>query len=219
MSLTIVSTPIGNISDITLRAIEILEAAEIVIGEEHRMVSTLLKRLGIQNKEIYLLNEHSKADDVKELKDLIKSKSVALVSDCGTPGFCDPGWQLIKECRNSGIKITSSPGASSLMTLLSLSSEKIETFTFLGFLPQDKELRSPAIKKIATIKDNIFVMDTPYRMNSFLAELADVLPTHRALIGMDLTYENEEIYEDTLKNLAQKIPKAKREFVLLIYKR
>lgn len=218
MSLTIVATPIGNPGDITLRAIEALENADIVVGEEHRVVSTLLKKIGVTGKEIYLLNEHSKADDVRELLDFAKSKSIALVSDCGTPGFCDPGWQLIKECRNSGIKVTSAPGASSLMTLLSLASEKIETFTFLGFLPQDKEKRGPAIKKLATIKDHIFVMDTPYRMNSFLEELAAAMPARRALIGVDLTSDNEEVYEDTLRNLSQKISKSKREFVLLIYK-
>jgi len=141
MPLTIVATPIGNFEDITLRAKRLLDQADVVIGEQHRAASTLLKKVGLQQKEIYELNEHTKPNDLKELVDLCKSKNAVLISDCGTPVFCDPGAQLIKKLREQNIPITTAPGASSLMSLLSLSSRPIKDFYFVGFLPAETSQR------------------------------------------------------------------------------
>ncbi|MCB0351594.1 MAG: methyltransferase, partial [Bdellovibrionales bacterium] len=143
--LFIVATPIGNYSDITLRALELLKTCDILIGEEHRVASTMLKKLGLEQREIYLLNEHSNKKDIDELVKLCAEKNVALISDCGTPGFSDPGAELIERCRKNNIQVSSAPGASSLMTLLSLSSQRINQFVFVGFLPANNEARVEAL--------------------------------------------------------------------------
>ena len=217
--LTIVSTPIGNEKDITLRALEVLKSADIVIGEEHRPTSTLLKKLGIEKKEIYLLNEHSKKDDLYELLDFCRDKNVALVSDCGTPGFSDPGADLIRICRQKNISVTTAPGASSLMALISLSSQKLTEFVFLGFLPADKNSRDQVLLKLKGETRPWIVMDTPYRLKPLLEQLAEHFPKDRALLGLNLTQENEAAIEGTFPELLAKCPYEKAEFILLRYSR
>src|SRR5947207_403646 len=118
MSLHLVAVPIGDPGDITQRAIATLAAADIVVGEERKEVSKLLKALGVQGKRMELLNEHSKDSDVTELAGFCRELKVALVTDCGTPGFCDPGARLVAACRSQNTAMTTVPGASSLMCLL-----------------------------------------------------------------------------------------------------
>lgn len=217
MPLSIVATPIGNLQDITLRALEALRACDILIGEEHRVASTLLKKLELPQKEIYLLNEHSKRRDIEELVVLCKYKNVALISDCGTPGFSDPGADLVHACRQKGITITSLPGASSLMTLLSLSSKKITQFLFIGFLPAKKEEREAAVEKLKTESRAWIIMDTPYRLPSVLGDLARVMPNEKALLALSLTQENEMILEGPFQELRKKCPYESAEFMILKY--
>src|SRR5438046_298584 len=105
MSLIVVSTPIGNLGDITLRAIETLKEADVIICEEFKPARVLLKRLGILEKELFQLNEHSRPGDLDELIQLCQSKKVALISDCGTPGFSDPGADLVNACHEKKINV------------------------------------------------------------------------------------------------------------------
>jgi len=135
-TLYIVATPIGNMGDITLRAVETLRSVDAVICEEYKPGSTLLKRLEINDKELILLNEHNEAEKAAELLPrLLNGESFALISDCGTPVFSDPGAYLIQLASSSGITVTPLPGASSLMATLSLLDTKIERFVFAGFCP------------------------------------------------------------------------------------
>src|SRR5438045_691923 len=115
MSLFVVATPIGNYADLSLHAIDVLKSCDLVIGEEKREVELLLKRAGAFPKSYELLNEHSRPADVEKLVLECAHKTVALVSDCGTPGFCDPGADLVHLCRKKGISIKALPGPSSLM--------------------------------------------------------------------------------------------------------
>jgi 16S rRNA (cytidine1402-2'-O)-methyltransferase len=218
--LAVVSTPIGHPKDISLRALEVLQEAEVVIGEERREASTLLKKLNVPPKDLYLLNEHSTVADVRELVELCRHKKVALISDCGTPSFYDPGYQLVRECRRLNIPVTSIPGASSLMTLLSLVSEKVTQFYFAGFLPADNELRQQRFKQLMLMPDALVLMDTPYRLQKLLTELDAKTPRRHILLGLNLTQEQELVIEGTASELlqklsAQKIEKA--EFILLLY--
>ncbi len=121
MSLFIVATPIGNPKDITLRALEELKNADLIIGEEKRELFRFLKPLELHEKKVAFLNEHTQPRDFEELVSACEDENVCLVSDCGTPGFCDPGSELVAACRKKGIAVTPIPGASSLMTLLSVS--------------------------------------------------------------------------------------------------
>ncbi len=215
--LKIIATPIGNPADITLRAIESLKSADVVIGEERREVSTLLKRLGVENKEIQLLNEHTTDAEVVDLLKLCRQKTVALVSDAGTPGFCDPGARLVSACRAEGIQITSLPGASALMCLVSLAGSQMKNFIFAGFPPAERDQRAEVLSHYATEKNAVVLMDTPYRLAKLLSELAGFAPERRALLGMDFTLETELILEGTLKHLAMQVEDRKAEFMILLY--
>ncbi len=217
MSLSIVATPIGNPGDITLRALQTLRECDVVIGEERKEVSKLLKAVDIQNKEIYLLNEHSRDADVAELLSFCRNRNVALVSDCGTPGFCDPGARLVAACRSAGVPVTTMPGASSLMCLLSLSGQRLDQFLFRGFLPAERESRMAAVNELARETRTVVLMDTPYRLEKLLNELATRFPKRRGLLGLDFTTSTEEIHEGELPALAQKVSGRKAEFMLLLY--
>lgn len=217
MSLHLIATPIGNRQDITLRAIDALKNAEIVIGEERREVSRLLKSLGISDRRLELLNEHSKPAEVRALAELCREHAVALVTDCGTPGFCDPGARLVAACRSQGIATTPLPGASSLMCLLSVTGHSMQEFLFRGFLPTKRDVRGLALRELAHEKRPVILMDTPYRMGRLLAELAERFPERRALLGCDFTQESETIVEAHLKDLPGLMGQRKAEFILAVF--
>jgi 16S rRNA (cytidine1402-2'-O)-methyltransferase len=225
--LYVVATPIGNWDDITVRARQILANCDAVIGEELRQASTLLKKIGAEksNDKIYLLNEHSKPADLKELVELCAEKNVALISDCGTPGFADPGPALVKLCRSRKIAVTALPGASALTTLLSLTSEPVREFVFFGFLPQENVERDRAMAKLRAEPRPWILMDTPYRIIATLEQLAQHFPNERALLGLDLTQESEKVFEDSFAALIKQVRaiagagKFAAEFMLLKYAR
>ncbi len=218
--LHVVALPIGNLEDITLRAISLLKNADIIIGEERRELIPLLKHfeVDIHSKDLEFLNEHSDKEDLLHLKNLCKERNVVLVSDCGTPVFCDPGSSLIALCRKENIAVKTAPGASSLMSLLSLSSQKISQFHFAGFLPREKDERMKEIKKLSQSKASFIVMDTPYRLKATINQLALVMPSRKALLGCDLTFEHELVLEDTLSKINSQIKDGdKKEFIVLVY--
>lgn len=227
MPLYIVATPIGNPEDISLRAIKIIKNAAVVIGEEPKELRAFLKAVGVplhktedpqaaQPPELFFLNEHSQNSTVKELKEICKQKSVVLVSDCGTPGFCDPGADLVSLCRQEQISVTPIPGASSLMTLISVSGYRLKEFVFIGFLPAQTELRAKRILELKKERRPFVIMDTPYRLAKTVTELATALPEKRGVLGVNLTCANELILEGSLRSLEQKTQLAKGPFVLLV---
>lgn len=217
MSLELIATPIGDPGDITLRAIETLRAADIVIGEERRDVSTLLKRLGLEGKRMELLNEHTRDEDLGDLLSLCRESRVALVTDCGTPGFCDPGARLVALCRSSRIPVRPVPGASSLMCLLSVSGSDMREFLFRGFLPAAREERTAALAELARERRPVILMDTPYRMGRLIEELAAHFPSRRVLLGCDFTQPAESIFEARASDLPTLVGDRKAEFILALY--
>lgn len=217
MSLTLVPTPIGHSGDWTLRAITALKEADLVIVEEFREGSTYLKQLDITSKKMEQLNEHSSDEDIDDLLNLCKEKNVCLISDCGTPNFCDPGAKLVQLCRQNRISVKSLPGASSLMTLLSLSSQRLNEFVFVGFLPAEKTARSEKLKALKTEKRPMVLMDTPYRLKKLVEELSAQMPKRLALLALDLTQETENILEAKLEEMPKQIGDTKAEFLILIY--
>lgn len=221
MSLFIVSVSIGNSLDISLRAIEILKSSEVIIGEEQRIVSGILKNLNIFNKKIELLNEHSTYKDILYLKDLCKKGQVAIISDCGTPNFCDPGYDLIKACRKDHVFVSAIPGASSLMCLLSLCGRKVDEFIFKGFLPRKKDQRDRFLNEIKKNNKTQIIFDTPYRLQKTINELNNVCPEREAILGIELTTENEKVLENKIKIINKELCNlsiTKGRFVLIIYK-
>jgi 16S rRNA (cytidine1402-2'-O)-methyltransferase len=216
--LTLVSVPIGPVEDITLRAIKEIKSADVVIGEESKPLFQLLKALEIPRPpQVEFLNEHSKDVDLEFFVQLCSDKKVVLVTDCGTPGFCDPGAELVRLCRKKNIPVTAAPGASSLMVLLSLSGVDLKEFYFRGFLPAKNELRQQELAKLKTMKIPIVMMDTPYRFQAFLKDLQTALPDHLVVLGMDLTQSSERVYSGPLKKMKLEELPEKSEFILLVY--
>lgn len=218
MSLIVVSVPIGNLGDITLRALQSLKDAELYIGEERKPMFRLLKELGVETPQNYeLLNEHSTPADIKALAAKCGEVRAVLMSDCGTPGFSDPGAELVNECRRQRIPVTANPGASSLTTFLSLCGVRLTEFNFAGFLPRETEERLDYMKSLANVRRPTVVMDTPYRLKKTLEECREVLPNRRFVLGMDLTKDSEKILAGSIGEILKHYDGQKREFLLLVY--
>ncbi len=215
--LYLVATPIGDISEISLRALEILKNADLVICESTKEASKLLKSHGLKAKEYRVLDEHSRPDDHLELLEICKEKIVALVSDCGTPGFCDPGAELVGLCRRNKVVVKSVLGPSSLMGLLSLAGRKVPQFHFRGFLPAENEERKRSWLELKKTKDAIILMDTPYRLGKLLAETKEHFPGRPVLLTINLSQENEMVLEGRIEDVVNAWNQEKAEFMLLLY--
>ncbi len=218
MPLYIIATPIGNSEDISLRALNQLKAADVIILEERKEGAAFLRQHGISGKPLEILNEHTSSSiNLKNLSELCLRKNVALISDCGTPGFADPGAALVDLCRKLQIPIHSLPGASSLTTILSLSSRYLDSFFFRGFLPANTSERQRELEILSKNKLAIVLMDTPYRLQKTLADLKEHFPQRVLLMGLDLTKETELVLEGTPQQIEKNLPLKKAEFIVLIY--
>ncbi len=217
MPLYVIATPIGVQTDISARAIETLKNCTAVIGEDHKNTSRFLKFSGVPQKEIYPLNEHSRAADLPELCDLARERQVALISDCGTPGFCDPGADLVRLCRQKNIRVQSIPGPSSLMSFLSVCGHRLDQFYFRGFLPADNNERLRALEKLKKTETPVIVLDTPYRLKKLLSDIQKISPNSKVVLGIELTTPQEQILEGSAEVVLNKLAIEKAEFILLIF--
>lgn len=217
--LYIVSTPIGNYDDITLRAINILQEVDFIICEEYKEAKRLLHHLKIE-KELHSLNEHNEKEFSFDLLKLIQEKkSAALISDCGTPLFSDPGITLVNLCIESGIEIIPIPGASSLMAALVGSGFNINKFYFAGWLSPKSDLRKKELLRLKGIKELIIIMETPYRLKSILNDITKVFSEKtKGVIAFNLTLPTEQFYRGSIKDLLKLVEEKnlKGEFVLMI---
>ena len=218
-SLYIVSTPIGNYRDITLRALDVLKAVDAVVCEEYRQGSTLLKKLELPKKELMLLNEHNEQEMAAEIAQiLLNGKDLALISDCGTPAFADPGTHLIQLATEYQIPVIPVPGASSLMTILAVSPLPMEEFYFAGFLPRKSELRKPRLYKLSKMRIPVILMDTPYRLGKLLVEVRQAFGKNRTItLALDLTLSSEKIYHGAVNDIIPQVGNRKSEFMLIVH--
>lgn len=214
--LWVVATPVGDPGDLTLRALEILKTCDVVICESTKETSRLLRHHGITGKNYELLNEHSEPVDVLKLADLCKHKTVALVSDGGTPAFCDPGADLVARCRKLGIEVKPALGASSLMGLLSLAGRRLDQFVFRGFLPAETEERRKALRELQKEKRPVVLMDTPYRLKKILADMEEHFPQRVLFLVRDLSLPGEKCLEGKASELRKICGDDKAEFMLLL---
>lgn len=217
--LFLVATPIGNFDDITLRALSVLRAADLIVCEERREGQRLLSHFGIQ-KPIETLNEHNEAAASHHLLQyLLQGKQVALISDCGTPVFSDPGQLLVQKVVERKIRVVPVPGASSLMPALTVSGFSIDQFLFYGWLSPKKERRRAELRQLQQEKRTIVLMDTPYRLAPLLRDLADTFgDSRRCCIAFNLTMTDEEILRGTPRSLFADLARSERkgEFVIII---
>ena len=201
MPLFVVATPIGNPKDFSLRALEVLKSADLIIGEELKVLRQTLKAAGVQGTQLDQLNEHSDAKDITHFVEACRTQTVALVSDCGTPGFCDPGAELVAACAQQNVEVRPVPGASSLMTLLSVCGVRLQTFLFFGFLKKKNEDREKALAELKKERRPFIILETPYRSAKFLEDLKNSFPNAKCVLGLDLTAETETVIRAQCKNL------------------
>ena len=199
--LYIVPTPIGNLEDITLRAIRILKECDLILAEDTRNTIHLLKHLQI-DKPLKSYHQHNEHKIVQEIVDLIQhGKNIALVSDAGTPGISDPGFLLVRECITAGIDIETLPGATAFVPALVNSGFPCDNFIFIGFLPIKKG-RSTKIKSLQEETKTLVLYESPYRLVKTLEELKNSLGVDRkASVSRELT----KIYEETKRGTLQEL--------------
>ena len=218
-TLYLVSIPIGNYDDITLRALQVLKMVDVVVCEERTEGLRLLRHYEIE-KQVETLNEHNEHAAASVMIDVMKKeKSVALISDAGTPVFSDPGRVLVEKAIRHNIKIVPVPGASSLLPALIVSGFPIKEFLFAGFLSPKRERRLTELRILRKEQRTIVLMDTPYRLVQLLRDMADVFgETRRVCVAFDLTLASEEIIHGTAPNLYQKFLKEEKkgEFVVVL---
>jgi 16S rRNA (cytidine1402-2'-O)-methyltransferase len=217
--LFLVSTPIGNYDDITLRALKILQEVDYIICEEYKIAKRLLSYYKIE-KELLQVNEHNEKENSNEIINLLKNgRNLALISDCGTPLFSDPGNYLVTLALNNNIRVIPIPGANSVIQALSGAGFKINKFYFFGWLSAKNEMRKNELKKISKIKDVIVLMETPYRLQKLLSEISQNFhPNTYVVLAYELTKENEFYFRGTINEI-YKIATEKNlkgEFVLII---
>ncbi len=217
--LFVVATPIGNYKDISLRALEVLKNSDAVACEEFRLGSTLLKKLGLGEKKFIILNEHNEKEGTEEvIQALLSGQSIALISDCGTPAFADPGTCLIKRCLEYGISVSAIPGASSLMTAISLSPLPLKEFYFAGFLPRTESERRERLAFLKSLRMPIIFMDTPYRMGKLLGEITlNFGKNHLITLAVDLTMPAESLLHGPVDEVSQRVKDRKGEFILILH--
>ena len=217
--LYIVATPIGNLSDITLRALETLKAVDFILCEDTRVTKNLLDHYQI-SKPLISYHQHSDEKKVKEIKELLEQgKNLALVTDAGTPGISDPGEKLVssltmKQCNN--VTMTPIPGPSAVITALSISGFKSDRFIFMGF-PPHKNKRQKFFKEVADNKYTTVFYESNHRIKKCLDSLKEVLqPEKQIVVCRELTKQFESIYRGTIEEILKMDIKEKGEFVIVV---
>ncbi len=219
--LTIVPTPIGNLKDITFRALEVLQSVDGIICEDTRRTSLLLNHFDIKKPLIVIndYNESSKVDLV--LNKLISGQNLALVSDAGTPLISDPGFKLINQCLKNNIEIDSLPGPTSITTSLALSGLPTDKFIFLGYLPEKPGHRKEMIVKITKLKEvfksTYIIFVSPYKLIKTLEELELELGNIEVVLEKELTKIHQTVIRDSISNILAKLKTQppKGEYILL----
>lgn len=216
--LYIVATPIGNLEDITLRAINVLENVDLIAAEDTRHTLKLLNHLNISKPMIsyHRHNEKLRVDVLlKELKD---GKDIALVSDAGTPGICDPGEEIIKKCIEEKIKVIPIPGACAMINALITSGIDTSEFSFLGFLPLNKKNRKNKLEEIKNSNKTIILYEAPHKLKNTLNDLKDILKDRKIVIAREITKIHEEYIRGTVDEIFKIVDNLKGEMILIIDK-
>jgi len=215
--LFVVATPIGNLEDITLRAIRTLKECDFILCEDTRRAKILLKHYGIE-KPLISYFEGNEEKRIPEVIDLLKEgKNIALISDAGTPLISDPGYRLVKRCREEGIDVLPVPGPSAVIAALSVSGLETDRFMFLGFPSQKKGKRRKLLEEIKDFEGSIVFYVSPYDIREFLEEALEVLGDRRVCICREMTKLFEEYLYGKLSEVKDKV-KEKGEFVVVVGK-
>jgi 16S rRNA (cytidine1402-2'-O)-methyltransferase len=217
--LYVVATPIGNLADITLRALGVLAAADLIACEDTRVTSGLLRHYGIATRLVAYHDHNAAQQRPRLLAALAEDKAVALVSDAGTPLVSDPGYRLVAEAREAGHRVIPIPGASAVLTALVASGLPTDTFLFAGFLPVKSGPRAERLAALASVPATLIFFESSQRLAATLAAMAEAFGANRrATVGRELTKLFETVVSGTLADVAQEFGGAppKGEIVIVV---
>ena len=212
----IVATPIGNLDDITLRALKTLKEVDLIAAEDTRQTLKLLNHFQISKP---LISYHRHNEDIKSnilIEKLKNGENIALVSDAGTPGICDPGEEVIKKAIEENIDGSPIPGACAFVNALIASGLNTKEFIFLGFLPLNKKLRKEKLEEINKSDKTIIIYEAPHKMKSTLLDLKNILKNRKIVLARELTKIHEEFIRKNIDELLQEIDNLKGEMILII---
>ncbi len=212
------ATPIGNLEDITLRALRILSEADFILAEDTRKTGVLLKHFKISKKMISFYEHKEAKRKTRIMEELKNGKKIALVSNAGTPAISDPGYKLIRECQKENIPTTSLPGASSIINALVLTSIPHDKFSFLGYIPRKRNERKRLFEETKEKKLTAVFFESPYRLLRSLEGLKEVFGDKRIAIAREMTKKFEEVLELNIEEAINHFEKNKPrgEFVIII---
>ncbi len=217
-TLYLVATPIGNLEDITLRALRVLKECDIVAAEDTRHSGQLLKHFGIAKPMLsyFAFNEAKRSEEIIER--LKRGEKVALITDAGSPGISDPGERVVQAARAAGLRVESVPGACALIAALTASGLPTDEFHFIGFLPHKSGQRRKQLEALKQFAGTLALYESPYRIEKLLGELNEVLPERQVVLARELTKKFEEFLRGTPAELIEllKTRKLKGEFVVLV---
>jgi len=220
-SLYIVATPIGNLGDVSERAIEVLKQADLIAAEDTRHSKTLLERFAIKTK-VKAYHEHNEEQFTSKLiQQIVDGESIALISDAGTPLINDPGYKLVTAAHDNGIKVVPVPGPSAIITALSACGLPTNKFIFEGYLPAKKEARKKCLKELVSESRTLIFYEAPHRIRDSIQDMHDVFGSERRVtIARELTKQYEQIVRDNLSVINEKLIseeiKHKGEFAVIV---
>ena len=217
--LYVVATPIGNLGDITLRAIETIKSCNFVIAENPRYSQRLLQHIGAWPKEMVQFAEYNEQQVVKELSRRLSKEDGCLISDAGTPGISDPGFRLVRECVKNNIQVIPIPGANAAIAALSASGLPTDKFLFLGFLQKTASKTVSALQEAATAEATAIFYESPERIFKTLGYISNAFPTSQVVIAREVTKLHEEFIRGTpiqVMDLLKEKPSVKGEMTVLI---
>lgn len=215
-TLYVVATPIGNLEDITLRAIKILNEVDLIAAEDTRHTLKLLNHLEI-SKPLISCHRHNEEDKSKEIIERLKEgRNIAIVSDAGTPGISDPGEQVIKCAIENYIKVVPIPGACAMINALICSGLDTKNFYFIGFLPLNKKLRKEKLEEIYDSTKTIILYEAPHKLKNTLIDLKAVIGNRKIVLARELTKIHEEFIRKNIDELIEISDSLKGEFVIII---
>jgi len=218
-SLYVVATPIGNLEDMTYRAVRVLNEVDLIAAEDTRHSLRLLNHYGIKTRMLSC-HEHNEEERSRELMERLQGgENIALISDAGTPCIADPGFRLVRRCREAGVAGVTLPGCNAMIAGLAISGLATDSFRFAGFLPAKRQARRAQIEKLHGVDYTLVFYETPHRLNAALNDLVEICgETRQVAVGRELTKKHEELFYGTLgaalSHFGEK--KVKGELVLML---
>jgi 16S rRNA (cytidine1402-2'-O)-methyltransferase len=219
LMLSIVATPIGNLKDITLRAVETLREADFIIAENPLHTAKLLKHFEIPKKELVQFADHNEHKVLPKILDRLEQEHGALVSDSGTPGISDPGFRLVRACVEKGVQIQNVPGTSAIITALTGSGLPTDRFLFVGFLPKTEPKLLQALESGLQTESTLVIYESPQRISKTVDTIAKTYPSAQLVVARELTKLHEEFIRGAaveVSTLLKKRSSMKGEIVLLV---